>query len=707
MLRSVDLAGPELLERTEAQLRAQGVVDPYEWLALAELMQPGTTDRVRPAQASERHALVGRLLARAAEARPVVVWMEDVQWGADALAFALHLLKLPAPVLVLATVREDVLPQRRLEARLLDALLQAEGASELAVLPLADVHHRALIDALLLLDGDLATQVAERTQGNPLFAVQLVGDWVSRGVLEVGPRGFVLKPQERAALPDDIHQMWRQRVARVLEPFPRTALFALEVAAILGHTTEAREWQEALLEASLTVPPLLVIALMENRLAVPTDGGWAFAHGMLRESLVRGAEEAGRAPAHHAACARMLVHRHGHEAPGVAERLGGHHLAGGTPELALYPLRRAAEERLAASEFPQASALVDRRDEALDRMGAGPEDPRRVEGWVLRATILTLRGRFEDADAWARRARDTARRMSWRRILADALAAAGRVAHERGDQGTALNEFDEARRLYAGLGDRAGVARCLLGRGEALYRLGDLERAELVLDEALVLFQAEEDRAGIAQALLRLGVAALWRGRLDEARALCQRQLRVLEGLGDRFQQARCIAALGEVARQAGELDEAERAYRQALAMDEAIGSKSAWMDRLNLGLVLLARGDFAGAQRLSAQVARELGPGAEPSQRCLVLTQRLPSLAHAGDWAAWSVTLTEARLLLEETGLADGDLAWLLELAGAEALARGAVEPAQLVLALAAEQWRALGRPDRAAAATNVIPAT
>ena len=39
--------------------------------------------------------------------------------------------------------------------------------------------------------------------------------------------------------------------------------------------------------------------------------------------------------------------------------------------------------------------------------------------------------------------------------------------------------------------------------------------------------------------------------------------------------------------------------------------------------------------------------------------------------------------------------------------LARGAVEPAQLVLALAAEQWRALGRPDRAAAATNVIPAT
>jgi tetratricopeptide (TPR) repeat protein len=296
--------------------------------------------------------------------------------------------------------------------------------------------------------------------------------------------------------------------------------------------------------------------------------------------------------------------------------------------------------------------------------------------------------------------------MGWRRILADALAAAGQVAYERGDQGAALNAADEARRLYAGLGDRAGVAGSLLARGEALYRLGDLERAERVLTEAVELFEAEGDRAGLAQALLRQGAVAMWRGEPEVARARFTRQRTVLEGLGDRFQLARCVAALGELARQQGELDEAERAYRRALEIDEGIGSKSAWMDRLNLGLVLLARGDFEAAQRLSARVVRDLGPSPEPSQRCLVLVQRLPPLAHAGDWAAWAVTLTEARHLLGETGLADGDVAWLLELAGDEAQARGAVEPAQAALELAAAQWRALGRPERAEAVRRRIPA-
>jgi hypothetical protein len=41
--------------------------------------------------------------------------------------------------------------------------------------------------------------------GNPMFAVQLVGSLVERRVLEVGKKGFVLRPGERAVLPDNIH----------------------------------------------------------------------------------------------------------------------------------------------------------------------------------------------------------------------------------------------------------------------------------------------------------------------------------------------------------------------------------------------------------------------------------------------------------------------------------------------------------------------
>ena len=57
-------------------------------------------------------------------------------------------------------------------------------------------HPRRLVEELLRLDPGLAARVAERTDGNPLFAVQRVGDWVERGVLVPTARGLALDAGE-------------------------------------------------------------------------------------------------------------------------------------------------------------------------------------------------------------------------------------------------------------------------------------------------------------------------------------------------------------------------------------------------------------------------------------------------------------------------------------------------------------------------------
>ena len=66
----------------------------------------------------------------------------------------------------------------------------------------------------------LAAEIESRTAGNPLFAVQLVGDWVQRGVLVAGPGGFELQEGEDAALPDDLHATWSTRVRGILGRLP-------------------------------------------------------------------------------------------------------------------------------------------------------------------------------------------------------------------------------------------------------------------------------------------------------------------------------------------------------------------------------------------------------------------------------------------------------------------------------------------------------
>jgi predicted ATPase len=115
------------------------------------------------------------------------------------------------------------------------------------------VEHRRLVEELLRLEPGLAARVAERTDGNPLFAVQLVGDWVERGVLVPTARGLALEAGEDGRIPDDIHGLWTTRVARVLERHGPDARRALELAAVLGNEVDAAEWRALAEEARVAI----------------------------------------------------------------------------------------------------------------------------------------------------------------------------------------------------------------------------------------------------------------------------------------------------------------------------------------------------------------------------------------------------------------------------------------------------------------------
>ncbi|HEX5714963.1 MAG TPA: AAA family ATPase [Thermoanaerobaculia bacterium] len=257
-LRCVGLTRTEILDRTRRLLRIWKLDDDDEAEALAELMAPmasmapdpgeeaGHTGSrpLRPQTAAERFDLVERRCRRLARQRPVLILLDDLHWGAELIAFADHLLRTAdLPVLILATVRDEALAERPLESAAIAELLALPGASSLDVPPLSPGERAALVQHLLGLSGELAAQVEERTHGNPLFAVQLVGDWVLRGVLEVGETGFVLRPGEEARFPDDLHQVWSARVGRLLDGSPAGSREALEIGAALGPDVDREEWR--------------------------------------------------------------------------------------------------------------------------------------------------------------------------------------------------------------------------------------------------------------------------------------------------------------------------------------------------------------------------------------------------------------------------------------------------------------------------------
>ena len=713
-LRAVGLPREEIVHRARKLLSEQGVRDPYEWHAIAELVKPATDEErekhgnaVRFSSAKERHAVVRRLVERAAAERPVALWLDDVQWGADALQFAHALLDEGTPnVLVLLTARDEDLQNRKVEGRLFDQLLARRGSKRMGVMPLGKEEHRLLVGELLGLEGPLLEDVVERTQGNPLFAVQLVGDLVSRGVLEPAASGFTLKPGAQAALPDDIHELWRDRLERIFAAHPPSARAALELGAVLGAQGDDEEWPALCAEANVALPRSLVDDLMRARLVVEEPGGLRFAHGMLRESVLRSAREGGRVEAHHRMAARMLEKRYGPTARGVAERVGRHSVHGGLLVDALAPLLAGAKEHLEQSSYATAHVLLNERLAALEKLGLPESDHRIGENFALRARLFVEEGDYEQALIYAAKiaARDDDDR--WAAMSPHALVVQGAVASKLGQYEEALGRFEKARNLALRRGDFALLVECLSGIGDAHYYSGRLAHAAETFGAALAQCERARDEKGMAVQLWNEAYVALWRGESQKARSLLARQQDLATRTGHRFLLGAGRNALGDVARVEGQHDEAARRYEEALELLEGIGSGKRRVVKVNQALNDLGRGEVQRAERMIEAIVDELERSGERVLISLAHGVLAAAAAHDGDWDLYEHHFEPFLAPQRGAGLKDGEHAMLVELLAEAALFQGQAARARAAFVAAGEAWAALGRDDRAAIAREAVEA-
>lgn len=660
-------------------------------------------ERVRLDSAGERHAVALRYLTRAAAERPVVAWLDDVQWGADAIAFARFVLdddaERPADgrarVMLVLSASEEELGERPVEAAALEALCTSPRVVEIELPHLPERDHRALVEELLGLEGSFAAMVAARTSGNPLFAVQLVGDFVSRGVLELTPGGFALRRGERAVLPDDLHGVWSERIARVLQRAPPSSRAALELGSVLGTSGDDGEWQAVCDEAGVPLAPELIDELLVARLLVPDDAGLRFAHAMLRESVLRAAAEEGRLEETHRIAARMLMKRYGGRRRGVAERVGRHLVAAGDVEAALPHLQRAAEEAARSAGYAQAHAILAERDAAVDKLGLPEDDPRRAAGWALKATLLVEEGRTDEAQMWAGlvlRYRDDARHAP---VVAHALRVQALVSVQQTKWEEATRRFTEARQVAEKSGDLELVGACLIGLADSAYYRGRLDDSGALYSHALALCQERGDEAGMATCLWNLAYVSLWRGEVDEARELLIRQQKLARRTGHRTMIANGKNALGDLERFAGRYDDAEARYDDALRLLDAIGSGKRRTVRVNMAMNALGRGQLDRARARTREVLPEL-QRSDPALSALCHGVLAAVSAHERDWVSFDEHVRVLAASRPEREIIDADGAWLFEVIGDHALAQGDDERASLAYENALELWRTLGRQDR-----------
>ncbi len=693
-LRCSDLDREEVRARLGQLYGDDGEADAYTCSALAELMVGDGGTGIRFNRPAERYALLRRFLDLEGADRPVMVVLEDVQWGRDALGFVRDILLKqhadPRPILFLATARDDILEQRPLESELLAELLSLDDVDTVDIGPLGRDEQVDLIRQLLRLEGTLAERVRKRTGGNPLFAVHLVGDWVRRGVLKVGETGFELAMGEKALIPPQIHGLWQGRIEQVLAELRSEHAAALEIAAALGREVDQEEWSAACGSFGVDVPPGLVEALLEGHLAEPRPGGWTFCHGMMRESIQHDAVAAGRWPAVNQACARAL--QGALDRRGTAERVGRHLVEAGQHEASVDPLMEGVRESLGASEYRNASDLLDLGTASLRAMDLEESDPRWGRGWIARVRTHIGLGEFEAAARLAARTAETARLHRWRDVYAKALRWQGVTLHKRGELGLAETVLYRAQMESARTGDHKEEAQCLLYLATIARMLGDPERGIENAEQALRAFREIDDAMGTAQALSELGNVALASGDLDTARRQLREGLEQFERIGYPYGIAATRNSLGDILRRLGELHEAKAEYLGAQEICERIGSAERIVPLANLGLIQLEQLEFEGAEETFRTCLRIVEGEGRRIFQAHFHAALLACAAGQEDWDSWDLHVSLTESLIAETGARDPDLAGAVQQAGDLADRAGEVKRARRGLRLALAQWRALG---------------
>ncbi len=694
---------PAARERIAWALARHGVRDDYEADALTELLRPGARhggSAVHFSSPAERYDLIDRVISRQSRRRPVLLLIEDVQWGLDALSFVAHLMSRrraePLRVLVLATMRQRIGQARTPEAQQLEQLLDRPDARlmDIGLLPDADV--LALVQDLLGLSGELAHELAARADGGPLFAVQLVTDWIQRGLLVPDVRGFRLKAGARTDLPDDIHQLWADLLDRILSGYPRRARVGLELAAALGRQVDDREWAALCARQGIRVPTRMRDALIARNLAVRFEGGWAFVHGLLQESVERSAREAGRLQDHHRLCVGLL--RDAGAPPG---RLGRHLLAAGELRDAIDSLLAAATRAWALDDYRAAADLLTRRERAMERIAFVVDDPRWGHGWVLRGLVLWRMGDLPDAEAILWRAEQAAERHGWADVQARALDVKARIARYRGNTEEGLALATRALEIAAPVGHPRLVAGAQRVLGRMLVDRVRFDEARELLAEARTTFEGLHDLPGVIDCERTLYSIARQQGDLVEARRIAETLRGIQELRGHRWGLGLALESLGEVARHSGELAEAEDFYRQAQAMFLAVSQTDprAHASTINLALTLMAQRRFEEADDLLSEAAQALKRHDSRALYGVALCMLAACAAGRGRWSSFDSYLERGAAILRPIGLADIDLAIAAMQTAERAEEAGEHERARMVLGLALEQYELLGREADAAA--------
>jgi class 3 adenylate cyclase/predicted ATPase len=433
--------------------------------------------RLSPQRKKERTlAALLRQLEGLARRQPVVMIFEDAHWIDPTSRELLDMTVERArylPVLLIMTFRPEFQPPWIGQPQVTRLALNRLDWRDRTILVAHIAGGKALPD-------EVVVQIADRTDGVPLFVEELTKSVLESGFLREESDRYVLdRTLPPFAIPTTLHDSLMARLDRLA-----SVRLVVQIGAAIG-----REFTYALLRTVSRLPEdelqaalgRLVAAELVFQSGTPPEAVYSFKHALVQDAAHGSLLRSARRQLHAQIAEALETH-----SPGIMdsqpELLAQHYAEAGLVEKSVACWGKAGRRSAARSAMAEAAAQLRK---GLDQLALLPDSPERQR-----------------------------RDLEFHGALGAVLfAAKGLAAPESG------RAYARARELWEQLGSPSEFLA--IPHGQSLYHLfrGDLDRAQSLAEDMLHLSHRRNDAAGLVLGHLSSARSLMYRGKFGQAKS--------------------------------------------------------------------------------------------------------------------------------------------------------------------------------------------
>lgn len=489
--------------------------------------------------------------------RPIALWLDDIHLAPKATFESLSRLHVDGGTLrlfMVATVRAESVASDRLAASRIDKLCRVVPTQRIAVLPLAAVDTERMLRATLPLSDATVKTVIARTQGNPLFALQLVHAWASGGHIKLRDGAYEVDSSALRGRAVTTADLWDERLAALDKPF-QLAAFA---AAALGADIPLDPLLQ--LSSSMGLDGIAAVGALRRAQLLFSEQGHRlrWAHGLLHEHMIAKLSALPDAARIYRLAADALVFHPDAGTERVVRHRAQNLLIAGEAELAAEVVLGFVEVAWARSRDEAAiRAMLALLEGKLKGLLAA-----RAARWT--AEVERLAGQLGAARTLVEAALEGFSSLDDQEGMAHSLRLLAQLAADQGQAGAAADYAEQAYATFVSVGHDGGRAACEMVLGQCEATSGNHRAACHRFSNAAAALEHHLEPIDRAQCLRHWALSELALGKLGNARDLLMDARGEYNELGYLRGLAEVDAALSRVAHRAGDVPEALERARTA-----------------------------------------------------------------------------------------------------------------------------------------------